>query len=410
MSFNIFLKMFIWYMTTWMVLYIFSYVIWCNYLEYNPPLPGQNLITQVTWILFMMELWIILPSELISKEEFRRKILFYYVHFFWWSFVVPALNIFLEYLFVNLPSDLQFLVALFVATFREVDKQVRSKIVKKMMGKPDEPARALISITISAQYGFFIATRLAGATYVTIFCFLLIGFTVHAYITFKLIKDHNKVKNKVAINEREHETSPTKLILAELMEGFTPMIYGITMALAYYGPNAKLFINIGSSFLGKPIHDIDHVFLTMFILFAFDALSVTINSIWLKKKLNLNMLLEFHRVIRRYWTFMLIQLSYLLTGYFHCSDVNSGFDPSGNYEWITNEGRVNMMNKSIELKQHGGRSDSDRSSQWGPGFEDLPPAHKQMLRDLRSDSNREEFAKRQEDEKRKYQKYIKLMN
>ena len=90
------------------------------------------------------------------------------------------------------------------------------------------------------------------------------------------------------------------------MEGFTPMIYGITMALAYYGPNAKLFISIGSKFFGKPIDDIEHVFFTMFILFAFDTLSVTINSIWLKKKLNLNMLLEFRCVIRRYWAFMLI--------------------------------------------------------------------------------------------------------
>ena len=68
------------------------------------------------------------------------------------------------------------------------------------------------------------------------------------------------------------------------------------------------------------------------------------------------------------------------------------------------------MTRSIELQQNAGRSDSDRSSQWGAGFEDLPPAHKQMLRDLRSDSNREEFAKRKEDDKRKYQKYIKLMN
>ena len=204
---------------------------------------------------------------------------------------------------------------------------------------------------ISAQYGFFIATSLRGATYVTIFCFLFIDFTLHAYITFKLVKDHNKVKNKEAENQMEQKTLAlaTKLILAELMEGFTPMIYGITMALAYYGPNAEIFIDIGSKFFGKPIDDIEHVFFTMFILFAFDSLSVTINSIWVKKKLNLNMLLEFRRVIRRYWAFMLIQLSYLLTAYFHYRDVNSGFDPSGNNEWITKEGRVNMINSTIGL-------------------------------------------------------------
>ena len=68
-----------------------------------------------------------------------------------------------------------------------------------------------------------------------------------------------------------------------------------------------------------------------------------------KKKLNLNMLQEFCRVIRGYWSFMVILLSYQFIAYFTWSDVNSGFDPSGNYEWITNEGRINMINSSIEL-------------------------------------------------------------
>ena len=86
-----------------------------------------------------------------------------------WSIMITIQNEILAFLFSNAPINFQFLITFLVAACREFDKRVRSKMVDRMMGQQDEPAKALISITISGTYGFFMAIRLPGATSLTIF-------------------------------------------------------------------------------------------------------------------------------------------------------------------------------------------------------------------------------------------------
>ena len=127
------------------------------------------------------------------------------------------------------------------------------------------------------------------------------------------------------------------------------MIYAICMATAYYGPNNHLFVNIGSSFWGKKIENIGSVFFTMLILFAFDAFSAMFNSILLWKIMSVNMLQEFYRVLSKYWIFMAIKIGFAMVSYFASSDVNLGTDTSGSHEWITPEGRQNLIWNSPDL-------------------------------------------------------------
>ena len=121
----------------------------------------------------------------------------------------------------------------------------------------------------------------------------------------------------------------TNLIVSELIEGITPMIYALCMTMAYYGPNAELFANIRSNFWGQPIDDVNYVFgIMVFFLYAFDTISAVINSIALWKVTKINMLQEFSGVLTKYWLFMVIKLSYSMTGYFASLDVNFGHDSS----------------------------------------------------------------------------------
>ena len=119
--------------------------------------------------------------------------------------------------------------------------------------------------------------------------------------------------------------------------------------MAYYGPNAKLFINIGSSFWGEPIEDITEVFKMMLILFLVDTMGAAINSICLWKEMNLSVLQEFATAISKYWRFMVIQFGFLMSIYLSTSDVNFGVDSSGEFEWITTEGRLNLILNSTDL-------------------------------------------------------------
>ena len=86
------------------------------------------------------------------------------------------------------------------------------------------------------------------------------------------------------------------LIIVELIEGFTPIIYMICITMAYYGPNAHLFSNIGSSYWGEIIEDLWPLFATMAFLFAVDTLSILFNSLCISRATNKNILSDFLRI------------------------------------------------------------------------------------------------------------------
>ena len=127
------------------------------------------------------------------------------------------------------------------------------------------------------------------------------------------------------------------------------MLYGISITLAHYGPNAALFANIGSQLWGEPIENLIQLYYTMFFLFGIDSLSAVLNSLILWKVLNVNMLQEFGDIISKYWIFIVFKLSNNLQGYLATTDVNFGLDTSGNFEWITTEGRQNIIDNSTYL-------------------------------------------------------------
>jgi len=66
---------------------------------------------------------------------------------------------------------------------------------------------------------------------------------------------------------------------------------------------------------------------------------------------------------------------------------------------------VNMGRHTISYD-----SDSNVSSDWGPGFEDLPLAQQQIIKELRIASNVKEFTSLKEQSKKQASKATKLMN
>ena len=181
-------------------------------------------------------------------------------------------------------------------------------------------------------------------------CVVAIDFMSHSYITFKLMKEHNRVEDTNSKNDiKSKKIETTNLILAELVEGFLPLIYAICMAMAHYGPNDKLFANIGNRFWGEPIEDVDNVFRVMGILYTVDTISAVINSLLLWKVTKINMIQEFCRVLSKYWLFIVTKLSYIMASYFASLDVNFGLDSSSRFEWITPKGRLNLIRNSTDI-------------------------------------------------------------
>ena len=140
-----------------------------------------------------------------------------------------------------------------------------------------------------------------------------------------------------------------ELILAELIEGLIPITHAIRMALAYYGPNSTLLANVGSSYWGTKIEDIQPLFVSMGVLFAFDTISAIVTSLWLWKVTEVNMLHKFNKVLGKYWLFMVVTIAMQGASSFASTDANFGGDTSGTYRWAEREGWLKIVNETEYL-------------------------------------------------------------
>ena len=87
----------------------------------------------------------------------------------------------------------------------------------------------------------------------------------------------------------------------------------------------------------------------MLLLFGIDILSVIVNSQILSTLTDVSLDNEFCRVMQRYWTFMAVKVAAHGCAYFASKDINLGIDSSGEWAWITQEGRLQLINNSTDI-------------------------------------------------------------
>ena len=135
----------------------------------------------------------------------------------------------------------------------------------------------------------------------------------------------------------------TTLALAELTEGITPLVHATVFAMAYYGPN--------NTIIGSVMHveDVGSVFQSMLLLFGIDILSIIVNSQILSKLTDVKLYPELCRIMKGYWKLMAVIFALNSCAYFATTDINLGLDSTGEWAWINQEGRLQLINNSIYL-------------------------------------------------------------
>ena len=347
MSISNFLKVYAMWLIPYNLLYVSVYALWSVNLQYNHPLPNLGLIIFALIIIVTIGMWFIPPSNLLAIDDFRQKMKSLTIYYLW-LLVTLVLKEILSILYTDFLGGFQFLSAFIVAGIRELDRKVRSKQVTRMMGVQDDEGAALLTTCIGAEWASFIAIRLVGANFATLCFSVAIDFALHLKMTVQIIKECRKVNSATTMNSVIN-TNITTLIVAELIDGFTPIIYGISILMALYGPNSTLFSNIGNDYWSKEIEDLGPLFVTMSMLLGVDFLGVLINFFCIWKLANVNMMSEVVRVLNKYWYFMTVQLSALMAFYFAGTDINFGNDQTLSFKWISNEGWINMVNTSTVL-------------------------------------------------------------
>ena len=349
-SFKICLRMYLLIGSMWIVPYLIGYWMWCSYFENNWPLPMLGYLFFIVQILFIFGMWIIFPQNLRKKDNIKNDIQIYKLY----VAVVVMMTGFkegLSLLLKLLPLYLQWIIALLIPILKGFELKMQSSLVRRMAGGQDEPSAVLLGLSVNAEYSFFIAARLPAVETVTVCFIIAIELLLQLHITYRIFKTHQKLVDfRIGKCNLDMQRLVSKLVLAEATEGLTPLMYALGFAMAYYGPNASILGNVKNGYWGyEKVEDIGYLFQMMLLLFGVDVLSVLINFLILSTWTNVKLFQEFSRIMKEYWLFMAIKFGFKMCNWFVLKDINFGMDSTGNWNWITDEGRYQLIGNSTDL-------------------------------------------------------------
>ena len=349
-SIHFFLRMYAYLMILWIVPYLIAYVIWCNFLNYNWPIPFLGYNYLILFITTPVGLWFVFPYELRCNNEFVKNVkmyLLYYAIQTMMSFLTEGIS----FLFYALPPNLQWIVAITIAFLKHVDKWLSTKVISKMTGGRDEASRVLLGVKINAVYSYFVAVRIFGAETTTVCFFIAIDFLQQLHMSYNIVHWHSKIDpqgHESRIIEKRKLVQ--KLALAEVTETFTPIVFAIGFAMAYYGPNSGILGNVGNDYWDyKKVDNVEHLFRMMLLHFGMDSFSLIVNAFILRNLTDVNLNDEVGATIKKYWLFMATHFGISMCINYAVNDINLGMDTTGQWLWITKEGRLRFINDSTEL-------------------------------------------------------------
>ena len=264
-------------------------------------------------------------------------------------------NDFLAFGFEAITGYPQILFAILIPTVKALNKRVLMKLVSEMVGKDDEIAEILMGVRINIHYALFVAIKMDGAENLTILGVVIVDLLLHSRMTYQIIQLNLQVSNNEErqILKTRKEKIVQKLLLAELVEGLVPMVYAIGFAMAYYGPNGLIIGNVLSdAWQYKKVGDAARLFAIQTLLIGIDLVSVAVNTFLVSKFGNVDLIRHFSKVLKDYWFLVTVLMVHPVFVYFMMNDINLATDMTLEFEWITEEGRINFFQNATDLNDN----------------------------------------------------------
>ena len=266
--------------------FILRHLIWSGYLEYNSPTPFQLFIDGYISILaFWVALWYKLPEDLRSNILLRSRLISY-CWFALWSSSLPLQILVLLKMFSMLNEELQWITAIMITIQKVMNNLVMEKFACNAV-KSENNVNAIGITTIYAATVYKIVVVIligSKANIVTGYCILAIQFLMNMYLCVKIIRLHRQSVediNQAENLQKKKDEYLVKLMLNEIVESLTPIMFIIAFMFAYFGPNAKIIGNIQNGYWQfKAVNDI-HAYLSGILYTASVDLSSVVISLHL---------------------------------------------------------------------------------------------------------------------------------
>ena len=219
----------------------------------------------------------------------------------------------LRMIFGKLPFKMQWLMGLVLPIVRELNTWILNKLLNMSVETDKIVAKLITTISINVVHSFFVAIIISSmANQITSFCILGVDFTLNLYMCYKIIRMQRKIDVDVAENESMAQLKKGEtfnLFAVEAVEAFIPLILGMTIPLAYYGPNAGILGGIRNDYWHfKKINDIAVVIAELGLMFSIDVFSFILICFLLYQFCNIDFFYEGFQFMKIYWPIMAIKI------------------------------------------------------------------------------------------------------
>ena len=287
------------------------HLIYSEVLGFNEPAPFRCLLEAVTILTtLVISLWCVVPKEMNKQKDFQRQYMAFSL-FLGWFYFVSIMLVIIAKPFKETPESTQWVLGIALPMTKEITDHVGGKIVLKSVADDNvKDAMFVGKISFSMQFSIWITVLLAtSATQTTGYVMLATNFAINMRLTFKAIKFKKPISSHLlsATTDFQRRDAIDELVLNEIIETLVPIAFIISYSIVFYGPNHDVIGNVGCGYWSfQKIEDLNTFLLPVMLMAFLDTASVIISGALLHIYCNTNILLEYCRVVKRYWMILAI--------------------------------------------------------------------------------------------------------
>ena len=313
-------------MSTWIKFYaansIYSalviflpHFIWTDYLGYTFPIPlFYILVSAMMWPFLLPLFFLIFPREFRADEKLRNRIKWFMVYKVWSCIAACFERLIVIFCFLSTPIQAQPMWAIFLPLLRKFDNWLLSKLLKKTAGPDNRDAKIFTCLENQSNHAAVLAITLGlYATEFSCYCILIAKYILKLHTCYGIYKISKKIETKEGLAKEElkrtKEESTQSLMLDEAVEVMMPIVYGLTILLAYYGPNSAILGNVGCEiWKWQKITNLTMFLTGLFRMFTIDFIALILNGLLLWNYCSVNVMRQLCIDVKSYWPFISVAM------------------------------------------------------------------------------------------------------
>ena len=233
--------------------HITVYHFWSVCLGYNSPMPFVIIIDAILICpAIVLVLWKYFQKRYGNDSSIVSNLKHYCVYkLLTWILFIICLASLAIYLYAN--RYLQWLSLILIVFSKNIIGDFKYKFLCKAAVSEDFlTLQGISDIQVAVVYKSFVIMIMTSETYgITNGFVLVIPFLLNMHICFQVINLHQQISNDGNDTEHLHVRKLRllmKLLINEIVEFLTPLIFLITFIIAYYGPNATIIGNVQNNY------------------------------------------------------------------------------------------------------------------------------------------------------------------